>query len=105
MKRPEKSTARDSVPVTWHDEDFARRWPTLAAYLSDTTWDDGKKRETATLTLFVDDGCLKACLSDRATARIAFVTETTLQGLLDVLQEGLEDDSIEWRKANFKQRK
>lgn len=75
----------------------AVRWPHLITYLSDSKWDDGAPRETSTLMLLVEDGCLKACLNDRAMQRSLWVAAGGLVAALDVLEGHLEEGSGEWR--------
>jgi hypothetical protein len=75
-----------------------KAFPTLHAYLADTTWETGEERETATLTLFVEEGVFKACLNDRASGRSAWVSGHAFQALLKTLEAGLATDEIVWRR-------
>jgi hypothetical protein len=50
-----------------------------------------------TLLLFVEAGRLKGCLNDRDMARSVFVSAESLEGLLDAMETGLADETLEWR--------
>jgi len=76
---------------------FQTRFPALVEYLTVDKWDDGKPRETATISLFIDAGALKACFNDRALSRNAFVTGDSVEGILDALEAGLVNETLDWR--------
>ncbi len=78
----------------WADEH-----PFLAAFLSKTTYEDSSPRKTGTLLVFVDQGALKACLSDRDVSEVAFISSGSFEALLDALEQGLREGELEWRKA------
>lgn len=80
------------------DAAFTKTYPTLHAYLADTTWEDGEERETATVTLFVEEGLFKICLNDRALGRSAWLSGHTFTGLLKGLEAGLLSDELQWRR-------
>jgi len=63
-----------------------------------TVWEDGKERETSSVTVFHGDGLLKACIQDKDAGLIAFVTGESLEGLLDALEKGLASGKLDWRK-------
>lgn len=100
MKRPNTTSQDSNSDVDLRYDmtcEMMRRCPHLHTFLVDTTWDDGEPRETGTVLIFCDGGRVKACLNDRALDRSVFVTGTTLWGLLDALEEGLEHNALEWR--------
>lgn len=72
--------------------------PSLVAFVGDGRWSDGSLRVTGTVTLFVEAGQWKACLTCRATSRKAFVSAGTLQELLLAAEDGLNRDTLDWRK-------
>lgn len=78
--------------------------PLLLEYLTSTAWGDGSERETATLTVFVEEGRWKACLNDRARHRSAFVAAKGLADLLVGLEEGLQEDDLDWRQKKARGR-
>jgi hypothetical protein len=57
----------------------------------------GKPREGSTLLIFVEDGLVKVCITDRHQDLTGWVTAKTMQEALDRLENGLQDDRIEWR--------
>lgn len=85
--------------------DDHKSWPYLIEYLTLTRYDDGSPRETATLTIFVHDGQLKASLNDRACSRVGFLTVRSLEGLLSDLEAKLQADDLDWRPSNKPQGK
>ena len=76
----------------------------LCEYLSVSAFDDGQPRETSTLMLFVEDGFLKACLSDREEGCVAFFSGDSLEGLLESVEGALQDGSADWRMSRKKRR-
>lgn len=71
--------------------------PRLFEYLSEAAWEDGTERELSTLTLFTADGRWRASLNDKALNRIAFMSGATPEACLDNLENGLENDDLDWR--------
>jgi hypothetical protein len=68
-------------------------------------WEDGTTRVPGTLLIFSEQGRLKACLGDRDSESVGFVT---LQGGLDPLDElegALRDDRIDWRASSSRNRR
>lgn len=85
---------------------FASGHPRLHEFLSCAVYDDGSARKTGTLLVFVDSGLLKACLSDRDVSQVAFASANSMAGLLEALEGGLLEESLDWRVAGGgKQRK
>jgi len=85
----------------WADvsDEWVKSHPFLGAFLGDVLYDDGAVRKTGTLLVFVDQGVLKACLSDRDVAEVAFVSASSFEGLMERLEGGLREGALEWRKA------
>jgi len=100
IKRESKtSLSAGNSPLAARDEVFERAHEALHEFLTARLFDDGSERETATLLIFAADGVWKACLNDRAEGRVAFVTSSTVQGLLGALDGQLEEGSVEWRAS------
>jgi hypothetical protein len=76
---------------------LSKRFPTLAAFLSMTSWPDGEVRCTGTVTLLFEDGLCKAAINDRDASMSAFVSGKTLTSLLEALEKGLDTSSLEFR--------
>jgi len=106
LRKPTASAGDDGGGGSiWMDPDFLSAFPALGEFMSDTRWEDGSPRETGTLLFFVEGGDVKACLMDRASSRRVFVTATTFRGLLELLEMGLRDDRLDWRKDQVQPRK
>jgi hypothetical protein len=77
--------------------DDAARWPALLEFLTAGVWPDGTSRIPGSLVLFVEEGRLKMCLSDRAQGTVAFLTGQEVLGLLDGCEAQLRDGTGDWR--------
>jgi len=97
MMKPELTGSGHAAPAEFSDHEFKREYPRLYNYFSDTKWDDGTARKTTTLLLFLEAGMVKLCLNDRATNRQAFISARTLTEALTLADEGLSQDSVDWR--------
>lgn len=82
-----------------NDEQFRTTYPTLYDYITCTCYDDdpGQPRNTATLLVFGQDGCWKACLRDRAEQQCCWVAAPSFGDLLGVLERELADGKAVWR--------
>lgn len=79
--------------------EFGLKYPTLWEFLTRTKWENGDRRETGTLLVFVDLGLLKCCLSDRDSGEVAFLAGADFDALMATVESGLAHSSIEWRWA------
>jgi len=84
---------------------FGVKHPRLWEMLTETKYEDGSPRKPATITFFVDEGCVKVCLNDRDQSLAAFASGDTLDAALRCLEAGLEADSLEWRRSQTNQKK
>lgn len=84
------------------DAAFAKKHPALAEFLSLEEWEPGQARERGTITLFWEEGTFKACVSNRDSQEVAFVTKRTFAGLLEAIEKGLATDSLDWRGGQRK---
>lgn len=82
----------------WEDSDAAQSHPAIYQLLSQAKV-DGKYRAGAKLTLFADDGRLKASLYDPDTQQVWFGTLEALTGALEAIEGMLEAEKGEWRKC------
>lgn len=98
MKKPVLKDEDKQALTKWMDSEFEKDYPHLFAFLTADTWEDKTTRTTGTLLLFTQDGYLKACLNDRALDRSCFVSAPSLTLLFDLVEDGLEEDHLEWRK-------
>lgn len=98
MKRP-KAIERNK-PGNWHcpDAKFLETYPTLAAFMCDPWWDDGKIRILPSLSLRFEDGHVKLCLADKHANCGAYTDASTLDEALGLLDAALAMDAVEWRR-------
>lgn len=92
-----QAPSADAVPALSLAESDRKRYEALVEMMELSSWEDGTPRQTSTMTLFIDSGSLKACLNDRDGDRTAWVSADSFKGLLDALEKGLRDDSLDWR--------
>lgn len=83
------------------DPFFAEKYEAMHEFLALEKWEDGSDRETGTMSVFLDQGQWKARLCDRDGGLVAFVSSEGFTGLLDALEEGLRDGSLDWRADRF----
>lgn len=84
------------VPWLWANDEWHERLPALYELLSAGIY-EGEERKPASLSLFVAEGRLKACIRDRQTRQALWLT---LEGKMDVLSEIealLQSGGGEWR--------
>lgn len=80
------------VVSSWGEEH-----PALWEYLTLAEHVTGQPRVTSTLTLFVDEGRLKAVLRDRDASQALFATGPTVEELLLAMEGMLTDALADWR--------
>lgn len=97
MKRPTKPVAGEVVTGTVCDPQIQQRYPQLWEHLTAVAYDDGSRRETSTLLLFMQDGSLKGMLRDKDGERCLWVAARSLIGVLEALEGQLGDDMADWR--------
>lgn len=90
-------TAAGYSPAAYGDEAFAKKYPLLLEFLSLELWEPGVPRTKGSLFLFLEDGCFKACLNDKDTDEVAFVTKPSFAALLDAVERGLAQGTLDWR--------
>lgn len=80
------------------DAAFVERFPVLYEYLTRDKYEDGKPRQTATISLMIEDGAAKGCLNDRDCSRSVWVTSDSPQSILSALEAALSADvEPDWR--------
>lgn len=98
LKRVERHAAGAEVHGREADDPWVSgTFPSLWEYLSVSAWPDGGARVTATVTVFVEGGRVKVCLSDRENDRSAWSTGETLEEAVLSLESALASDTVEWR--------
>jgi hypothetical protein len=86
-----------------HDAQFAADFPALHEYLTALKDPQGKRRQTATVTVSVCDGVWKASLNDRHTAHSLFVTAGSVQDAFLALEAVLVSPRPPWRPNPWQQ--
>lgn len=76
---------------------FGKMFPTLIDWLTDTAWEGGEVRKTATLFIFWEDGRFKVWLNDRDADRTCCYTAPGVVEALAALEAHLLEASIDWR--------
>lgn len=76
----------------------------LWSFLSDSFWAEGDARQLGSVTLFVDQGRLKAALNDRDAGEVGFVTLEHHEPLWAQLDQSLRSERIDWRRSGRKGR-
>jgi len=96
MKRPtDNPRERAGQPVV---DEVLKGWlPELHAFLTETTWEDGKPRKTGTVMLLTEDGLWKAWIHDRDTKVSGWLSGESWEGLLESLNKAFGSGSITWR--------
>lgn len=79
-----------------HDPELAGKFPALHEHLTRSRDDDGKPRQTCSLTIYGQQGAFRAFLNDRDSGASLGVTGGTLQGLLGALEAELESPEPNW---------
>lgn len=96
MSRKGSGTGGDSR-LTAVDHDMAARCPVLHEWMTEITWDDGKKREVGTLMVVAEGGWWKAWLHDRDGRRSAWLAGVTLHDLFAAVEDALGSNTVAWR--------
>lgn len=102
MRRPDGGQPVTASVYDPLDDEFARHWPRIAEFVMDSRWDDGKPRKPGTVMLVNDAGTCKAWVHDVDGRRAAWVSADSLWGLLGRVEDGLQNNSLEWRKDRSK---
>lgn len=99
-----KQAPSGSVAGTKFDDEAGwKKFPSVIEFLSTTEWGPNEPRLPGTVLLFVDEGRLKACLTDKDSGMVAFATLTALSSCLQELEALLGKDQLDWRKSKWEQ--
>lgn len=97
MKRPLESSKGPKGKWACPDPSWGKRFPTIAEYMCDGFWEDGKPREVASLTVRFDGNGATVSLSDHAMQRSSFTTGDGVEAALVLLEEALQSGRNIWR--------
>lgn len=81
------------------DKEFMSEHPAIVEYLTEDKWPDGSSRELATLLIFVEGGCWKCCLNDKARQMTGWASAGGMVSLLEALEGLLAKGGMDWRRA------
>jgi hypothetical protein len=84
------------VPWLWANDAWQEAYPALYELLAAGLY-EGEQRKPATLSIFVSEGRLKACVRDRHTKQALWLT---LEGNIDLIREiedAITSSAGEWR--------
>lgn len=93
LQRPAQGSLDRPDPV---DSELAGKFPALHEYLTRSRDDEGKARQTASLTVYGHAGAFKGFLNDRDSGGSLGVQSDSLAGLLRALEAELESDAPSW---------
>lgn len=99
LKLPPSQTEQHATAQDLEASPFTREYPCLWEWMTLTRWDNGASRIPTSITLFLDDGRVKAAVSDKELGRVAFVSGWTVEDTLRAVEDGLLQQSLDWRKA------
>lgn len=80
------------------DVAFADTYPGIHEFLGCARLADGAARSRSKLTIFYDGAVFKAGLTEPDAECTAFVTSDTFLGVLGSLEDGIQTDSLDWRR-------
>lgn len=83
------------------DSKFAKDWPAVYEYMTESKYPDGTARKTSSLTLFCEDCQLKLCLTEKNEGLVLFAAGKTLQTALNALDGLLAGEETPWRKSQY----
>lgn len=98
MKRPEQIALPKGKNAPCPDKSFREKYPTIAQYLCDEFWDDGKARKPSTMTINMAGGDVSISISDHEYEQSCYTTSETLQDALEALEDALGANKVTWRK-------
>src|SRR5262249_24986254 len=87
------------------DSMFVKDYPALWQFLTATEYKPGEPRERSSLTMFVEEGSFKLCLSERTKNCSCWATGPTFLEALEALERRITSASPEWRSSGKGKRK
>lgn len=96
-EKAKQAAAKKVGPQAAKDADFAKDYPALHEYLTEVLTSAGELRQTASLSIFTQDGCFKAYLNDKETGMSLAAAGDSFTGLLEALEAMLQSPATPWR--------
>lgn len=98
-KRTGEGRAGSGSPQPFETCSFMKGYPTVVEFLCVTAWPDGSSRVPGSLVIFSEENVVKACLTDKDSGSLAFVSAKTVTSLFTAMEKGLSNDSLDWRAS------
>lgn len=73
--------------------------PAVTEYLSSDKYPDGAARERSVLSVFIEDGRVKACLNDRDAGRTLWRSADGVEDCVMAIECAIVDGTADWRRA------
>jgi len=97
LKKPSVTPGGASSAPLEIDGGILGGFPELWSFLTDAAYEDGTRRQLATLLVFLHEGRLTVALNDRDNQRTVFASGDTLETILKALEGHLQCNDAEWR--------
>ena len=98
MKKKEVVNAPGSPAAS---VDGMSKLPSLAEWMTATTYDDGTTRQTPTVTFWCQGGEWKANLRDRAEGLCLWLSAETWAELVKIIDAACQDAGYPWRRDEY----
>lgn len=101
MALPERrapETAYSPDVGLWQRDDYTDTYPSIYAFVNDTTYSSGKARLTGSISMFTKVGTLTFAVNDNDRQLTAYVSAGTWAEALQMIEDGIREDSLQWRK-------
>lgn len=102
LKLPPHQAAPQATAQDYEASPFTRDYPCLWEWMTLTRWENGEVRIPTSISLFLDEGRVKAAVNDKDMGRVAFVSGWTVEDVLRAVEEGLLQQSLDWRRTEGK---
>lgn len=105
-KSPVVELLTNGVPLPPPAVPFHASWPSLAWHLEACRWGDGKgEREPGAISIFPQDGLVKAALRERNVGQVTFLSGKSVDDLLCRLEKALAEHTVHWREDRYAQQR
>ena len=91
--------AKSGQVVAMADKSFLKDYPAVSEFCWANCWPTGEVRMPSSLTFFAEDGQWKVCLSERNKGLSLWGSGPTFEIALQCLEDRLQSDHPDWRKA------
>jgi len=97
IKRLSKEKVKATKGYAFEDAAFKKAYPQLYEHFAAMVFDGGEKRELSKLSMFIQDGAVKAFLNEQNEGLSLCVTADSITDLFNVLEAAVGADNAEWR--------